>query len=94
MCAKAAVDAEGVKEIVRITILVADFGDLLEARGTLNGLILIRGKVRYDRERGSHIIGDVQDFAIAARLIDRSVKHNHLAVKVLEGSKSEVAVVE
>ena len=49
---EAAVDAEGVKEIVRITVLVTDFGDLREARGTLNGLILIRGKVRYYRERG------------------------------------------
>jgi hypothetical protein len=61
-----AVDAEGVKEIVRITVLGADFGDLREARGILNGPILIRSKVRHYREGGSHVIDNVQDFAITA----------------------------
>jgi len=64
---KATVDAKGVKEILRITVLVADFGDLLKARGDLNGLVLIRDKVRHYRERGSYVINDVQDFAIATK---------------------------
>jgi hypothetical protein len=53
------VDVEGVKEIVRITIPVTDFGDLLEARDTLNGLILIRDKVRDYRERCSYVIAEL-----------------------------------
>jgi hypothetical protein len=89
-----AIDTEGVKEIVRITVLVADFGDALECRGILNGLILICRKVCHYRERGSDIVAYVQDFPIAPHLIDSSVKHDHLSVKVVEGSKPEIAVVE
>jgi hypothetical protein len=89
-----AIDAEGVKEIIRITVLVADGGDFLETRGILDGLILIPDKVRDYGERGSHVIDNVQDFAITSRLIDCSVKHDHLAVEVLKRSQPEVAVVE
>src|SRR5882757_650011 len=53
---EAAVDANGVKEVFRIAVLVAELGDLLEGRGIFNGLILIRGKVRHYRKRGSHVV--------------------------------------
>src|ERR1700722_19314876 len=87
------VDAKGIEEILRIAVSVADTLQTLKAIDFLSYLILVCDEMNYHREGCARIIDDFGHSPVATDLIDLPIEHHHLAIKVVERSDSEIAIV-
>ena len=91
---KVTIDAKCIEEIVRIPIPVADGPEFLEARCTCDCLVLVSRELYHNGEGRSCVVDYLVNGAIAARLIDDPIQHNHLPIEIVEGAKPEITIVQ
>ena len=91
---KVTIDAKCIEEIVRIPIPVADGPEFLEARCTCDCLVLVSRELYHNGEGRSCVVDYLVNGAIAARLIDDPIQHNHLPIEFVEGAKPEITIVQ
>src|SRR6202453_4743532 len=91
---KVTINAKCIEEIVGIPIPVTDGPEFLEARCTCDCLVLVSRELNHNGEGRSCVVDDLLNGAIAARLIDAPIQHNHLPIEIVEGAKPEITIFQ
>jgi hypothetical protein len=94
MRAKKAVGAESVKEVVGFTVRITRLRKGFQAFDGTDIKALVRLKSAHHSKGNAEVVLPALYTAVSAYLVDVSVEHHHLPVKMLKGSQAEVTVGE